>query len=310
MANFTTSSLLSWRDACARKAILNQYKRQGETKKSIENIQREINTLANIQYRIDTIIPNYLERLLHVERTRSHHIVRLIDHDDFKVALHFIPSRYEIRGHLHPDLINIIYLQQGELSIEQRTLSNQENTFHCTIQENQSCAGLLKLRNIHHLKSNHSPCIFLSFRLTKKSPHIYTIKKIFSLLASSTALLFLPNVITQNSDAGEQVLLYSSHHMDIKQQTPNQNVIRANKLRTTSNDYRELYNAAQLYQQEAIKGNAEAQYWLGVMYHDGAGITEDSDEALRWIAMSSDQNYPPAQKLLNHLLTREEIPDC
>lgn len=46
------------------------------------------------------------------------------------------------------------------------------------------------------------------------------------------------------------------------------------------------------------------------MYLDGSGITEDSDEALRWVAMSSDQNYPPAEKLLNHLLTREEIPDC
>ena len=73
---------------------------------------------------------------------------------------------------------------------------------------------------------------------------------------------------------------------------------------------KDLYSAAQLYKQEANKGNAEAQYWLGIMYLEGSGITEDSDEALRWIAMSSDQNYQPAQKVLHYLLTMEEIPDC
>ncbi len=84
----------------------------------------------------------------------------------------------------------------------------------------------------------------------------------------------------------------------------------ANKLRLNTGAYQDLYQASQLYKQEAIKGNAEAQYWLGVMYVDGSGITEDSDEALRWVAMSAEQNFPLAQKLLHHFLTTDEVLDC
>ena len=62
--------------------------------------------------------------------------------------------------------------------------------------------------------------------------------------------------------------------------------------------------------QVARKGNAEAQYWLGVMALDGSGITEDYDEALHWIAISANQEYPPAQKLLRYLLATDDTSDC
>ncbi len=46
------------------------------------------------------------------------------------------------------------------------------------------------------------------------------------------------------------------------------------------------------------------------MYFDGLGITEDSDESLRWVAMSAEQNFSPAKKLLHHFLTVDETLDC
>ena len=60
------------------------------------------------KYRIGTILPNYRQLLERAESTRSHNIIRLSQHKNFKVAIHIIPSHFNIPAHLHPNLIGII----------------------------------------------------------------------------------------------------------------------------------------------------------------------------------------------------------
>lgn len=303
MLAFNKSIRLSRHDLLAKKAILSQYKRLGESEIVIKHVEQEIQHLVKKKYNIEAICPNYLQRLEQVELSREHQIVRLQQHRNFKVALHIVPSNFEVPSHTHPNAINLVHVLQGSLHIKQYSLLAQEEIFSSTLKKEQACAGLLKLRNIHHLQSLEKPSIFLSFRLSNRDSASFG--KLLTLLASF--LIFLsPNFLAPQLVAQEKYDNYFEDYQTIS----NRKVVLANKLRRGEGIKRDLYEAAQLYKEESSKGNAEAQYWLGVMYFDGLGITENTDEALRWIAMSSDQNFPKAQKLLNHILFTDDISDC
>jgi hypothetical protein len=45
----------------------------------------------------------------------------------------------------------------------------------------------------------------------------------------------------------------------------------------------------------AEQGNADAQWYLGVMCHDGQGVPQDYSEAAKWFRKASEQGYARAQ---------------
>ena len=47
-----------------------------------------------------------------------------------------------------------------------------------------------------------------------------------------------------------------------------------------------------------VQGHDKAQYYLGVLYEKGAGVSRDHKEALKWKRMAAEQGEPHAQ---NHL---------
>src|ERR1035441_120037 len=47
--------------------------------------------------------------------------------------------------------------------------------------------------------------------------------------------------------------------------------------------------------EQAEKGNARAQYNLGVMYHTGQGVPQDNSEAVKWFRKAGDQGEAHAQ---------------
>ncbi|OGS89575.1 MAG: hypothetical protein A2X75_04970 [Gallionellales bacterium GWE2_58_10] len=53
--------------------------------------------------------------------------------------------------------------------------------------------------------------------------------------------------------------------------------------------------AAKLYRPLAEKGNAEAQYVLGMMYRAGRGVERDNKEARKWYQLAAEQGHPIAQ---------------
>ncbi|OGS99352.1 MAG: hypothetical protein A3F73_00385 [Gallionellales bacterium RIFCSPLOWO2_12_FULL_59_22] len=53
--------------------------------------------------------------------------------------------------------------------------------------------------------------------------------------------------------------------------------------------------AAKLYSASASKGNAEAQYILGIMYRAGRGVPRDVDAAKRWYLLAAEQGHAQAQ---------------
>ncbi len=48
----------------------------------------------------------------------------------------------------------------------------------------------------------------------------------------------------------------------------------------------------------AEQGDARAQFYLGVMYQNGQGVTKESAEAAKWYLRSTEQGHPDAQQNL------------
>ena len=46
----------------------------------------------------------------------------------------------------------------------------------------------------------------------------------------------------------------------------------------------------------AEKGDAEAQYYLGLRYYGGKGVEEDFKEAMKWFKLAADQGDEQAEK--------------
>ncbi len=56
--------------------------------------------------------------------------------------------------------------------------------------------------------------------------------------------------------------------------------------------------AASLCEQAAIKGQAGCQYYLGLMYVNGEGVTQDIDTGISWMKKSAAQDFPVAKNWL------------
>jgi TPR repeat protein len=51
----------------------------------------------------------------------------------------------------------------------------------------------------------------------------------------------------------------------------------------------------------ANKGDADAQFWLGTMYYDGKGVPQDYKEAVKWFTMAAEQGHAYAQLYLGRI---------
>jgi uncharacterized protein len=62
-----------------------------------------------------------------------------------------------------------------------------------------------------------------------------------------------------------------------------------------------------IYLSLANQNDAKACYNLGLMYHDGDGVKQSMDEAVKWYTRSAELNYVQAQYMLASLVFRREI---
>lgn len=56
--------------------------------------------------------------------------------------------------------------------------------------------------------------------------------------------------------------------------------------------------AAPLFRTLAERGDGDAQFFMSLMYQDGAGVKQDNGQALSWLRKSAEGGYPPAETLL------------
>jgi hypothetical protein len=83
-------------------------------------------------------------------------------------------------------------------------------------------------------------------------------------------------------------------------------VARADDLRQGVALYEEedYVAAAAAFTKAAEKGNADAQFNLGLMYLKGQGVAQDNAQALKWFRQSAGQGNPKAQVNLGRMYAR------
>ena len=57
---------------------------------------------------------------------------------------------------------------------------------------------------------------------------------------------------------------------------------------------------------KAEKGDAEAQYNLGLMYYDGDDVAKDYKQAVKWFSKSADQGFAKAQYNLGYMYDNDQ----
>ncbi len=71
----------------------------------------------------------------------------------------------------------------------------------------------------------------------------------------------------------------------------------------TKKDYKE---AIKWFRLSAKQGLVKAQLKLGVMYHNGQGVTQDYNESIKWLRLSADQGNAKAQSSLGWMYDNGE----
>jgi TPR repeat protein len=82
------------------------------------------------------------------------------------------------------------------------------------------------------------------------------------------------------------------------------NTLEEAKLKLSQKDFAAAHA---IYLTLANQNDAKACYNLGLMYHDGDGVTQNLDEAVNWFTKSASLGYKEAQYLLASMVFRREI---
>lgn len=295
--------------------MLELYKTHGESTECIHAIQDEIKKFYYSRLREQSTFYKIIKP--YANKIREKAVYRIVDDENFMVALHLTPKGIKFPIHSHPYTLNSLLVVKGALKVEQYNFVDMmPESKHKVLHAGSCSVGLQKKYNTHALETITPFNVFFSIRCKVPKPEAhqsrqarqFRLPKLFALGFSLFASLSCyatqqANVITLLTTTTS--FNHTSHRAVGSVTTL---VKRANKLR--QKDEESQYDAAQLYQVAANKNNAEAQYWLGYMHLMGMGITEDNDEALDWIAVSANQGYPPAEKMLDYLLNAESEYDC
>ncbi len=65
--------------------------------------------------------------------------------------------------------------------------------------------------------------------------------------------------------------------------------------------FKEAFDA--LYDAAALQNNSEAQYYLGMMYHDGDGVDKDMDKAIKWWSKARRNGHVDAANKMSEIST-------
>ena len=75
-------------------------------------------------------------------------------------------------------------------------------------------------------------------------------------------------------------------------------------------DQGQYAEALLLYQKLAEQGDADAQYYLGVMYNKGQGLAKDANQAVYWYRKAAEQGNATAQNNLGAICNNSFVVDA
>jgi hypothetical protein len=315
-----------------RRKVIKTYHKLGETDNSIDKINHLLGKFYQ-DFKQSMLYKTSASQVFQALQSGEYQRFNVLDDELIKLSLHIMPPGTQIPMHAHPGMFSMILVEQGILHIRHDSWGRKAplagTPGFSSLAENQVSVGLPVKDNLHQIRAESGSVVFFSLRFKLKSQQPVLIQKkhyalpgiimglvlpFISMGGASNAVAFNEGGISTGEKdyaklvlASEKAVIYQN--ADLQQLNRNRNKILADKMRN-SDQYEQQVEAVQYYQKAARAGDAECQYWLGVMFLDGSGITEDDDAALEWIAKSAGQHYPPAEELLAHLLATDFDMDC
>lgn len=300
-----------------RQTLHTIYKKSGETDQSLTAFKDQAaNFHAYLQS--NRIYKQLISGLDKLNRISLPYACCLVKTENCSFSIHKLARGMSIPRHAHPQKFSLLIVESGRLRLTHNkwgdTLDNMRNKSlpASYLHKGDTSSGLLVENNLHEIEVLSESAIFISIRIqyNKQEASSFAFSKFSRAVHVPLFCALLPMLLVyQASDAGEK----SRYTTDNSGSYHYSHQILSSELASLyrqSHDYNRQVEAAQWYLKLARRGSVDAQYWLGVMYLDGNGITEDDDEALRWLDLAAKQGHQQAEKLLNHLIESDFDMEC
>lgn len=297
--------------------VLTTYGELGESMQTIE----ELDVITKKYYQQLSATKFYnddFKRLIaDAAECQQYHAYALYHKEALEVSVHILPRGMSISCCDQPcDSFCMTIVEYGTL---RKKYSKTNQSIFTSVDLNpikllsrgDTCVELPDSATSHELKAMSDVVVFLRIRIKyPKASRPGLISRLFTNRFVTSALCLVLPIISGSPSAQATDISIRTASGSTKVAFRGSLSKRQAAMYRQSDDYANQVGAAEWYKKSAQAGDAESQYWLGVMYLDGSGITEDDDEALYWIGQSAAQNYPPAEKLLDHLLATNFDMDC
>jgi hypothetical protein len=278
--------------------------------------------------------------------SKPYHWIPLLEHDNCRSGLLYLPPGGRIAMHDHPHTIGVSIVLDGTPLISQcDRLSECRSSITPVAKKRVSCTRLLPHQksfifphknNMHGFSSSGSSCLLLNSVFQKKAMHHHSFlsgqlvnrslsgEHLSSALQKSLQGLFLSISLSLPASVhADDAALHADTAATTMAAMPFNTLERyaldgnvhaqarlAERYSSGVGVKKDLYMASIWYRRAAEGGCAEAQYQIGVMLLDGVGMTEDSTEGLEWIFMASQADHVRATRVFNYLMENPVALDC
>ena len=307
----------------------------------IDRLHRELSTTPDFRNKVRRTVDFGAD-------SKPYHWMPLLEHDNCRSGLLYLPPGGRIAMHDHPHSIGVSMVLGGTPLIFQCDRVSElecRNSSNPLAKKRVSCSRMKphqksfifpQKNNIHGFSSSGSSCLLLNSVFQKKAMHHHRLlpgqlikrslsgEHLSSALQKSLTAMFLSmslslSASTYADDASLSLdtattALAAMPFDTLESYALDGNIeAQASLARRYSSGngvQKDLYRASIWYRRAAEGGCAEAQYQIGVMLLDGEGMTEDSNEGLEWIFRASQADHAKATDVFNYIMANPVALDC
>ena len=302
------------------KKLHSVYQRSGETNKTIRLFNKLASEYHSYLSKNDTY-KQLMDGLHKLGKISLPYSCCLLKTPKYSFSVHKLAKGMMIPRHAHPQKFSLLIVQTGRVCVMQSNRGESvESTYNQSLSkkylyEGDTSSGLLIENNLHEIKVLSKSAILLSIRIQycEQEATASFLNRFISVAHAPLFCAIFPLFAShQTVDAGELNRYIDDRSGSHLHHVEGGGLITAERVSIyrQSKDYNRQVEAVEWYLQSAKNGNANSQYWLGVMYLDGSGITEDDDEALKWLDLAAKQGHKEAEQLLNHLIESDFDMEC
>ena len=304
----------------------------------IDQLHRELSRSREFHYKV--------RQTEDLAASKPYHWIPLLEHDNCRSGLLYLPPGGRIAMHDHPHSIGVSIVLDGTPLISQcDRLSECRNSFtplakkrisRTRLQPHQKSFIFPHKNNMHGFSSSGSSCLLLNTLFQQTTMHRQGFipgrrnnrslsgEHLFSALQKSLPAIFLSISLSLPASVyADDATLHADTAATTMAAMPFDTLERyaldgnvhaqarlAERYSSGVGVKQDLYRASTWYRRAAEGGCTEAQYQIGVMLLDGVGMTEDSTEGLEWIFRASQADHVKATAVFNYLMANPVALDC